>query len=955
MEVAPEDANYKAIESQYQNLVDKGGKELQYTAKVKIGNDFLPARYDPESRQIKYLDTSLVDPTQKEEFAYAEKPISKLTPEEFIGSIDAEGKPDVKELEKIKRESRMPLSTKIRGSVPGLVRGWRGPDSREDIRDRLVGKLTATDEDPVGTIEWSYNEYDKQGNFRGQITLEEAIKRGIVPARVRDKLEKQWETALGTYEGYMKSAEAAQGIESPTARDRNVSGIKKNIDDLTEQIKQLDADYADGKITLDQRDNLKKKAQKALDKEQADLIDALSATPGIINTGGGTVGYEAPPSETGSSIIPRSVIGLRALLAGAPAVQPANVAPDEVTPFTDEQIIENLKTRALEDVKTRPMKDDPNFARAMVEWQNRMLDIEDYLGKIADEQDTTVDEILSRPTTFRFYIDPGFGSDVTEIKTMPLDTAIDEFLGSIQNLRTVLGSGDELEIATAREKFEGMAKMFSGGIKIRGVKVDNPEAQNIFNGQYDTEEGLGRDSALLGARNFFDIDKQMNMPVIRSEQLAPTTVERRAPESTVTRTPSPSGRTTPPPTSYPAFPVYYGFENKYVKADTSTNFFEMINKNDQSYVEAGANYTADEADNTTAAGIARALMRDGGQALQPDEIAAVTSTVDNVNKEIIKSPQMREAIVETIVETIEAAGVPIDQDYSGLASAFEKVFNAAKRGATDSEIQGMINRIIFGDRGAGWPGAFKFGNMSDVNSSVAKDSTGGLQAQNLAQSKPKFYGGSIVWGLTRSASRLIDNAIQMLYDLGLLYAAAGKDKTEYNVGPYTVTWFYNPLDPNQPRHQSVMTMPSAIDQSSSGGTAPPTTRAQAQNPASAPLPNAGVDPAMGGVLVKLKKIFGPRQYGVLSNAIGGVSAPIVREAKKNYDSVSPDSNGLRNLRGINNARPGDDEATKWTEQSGEMVSKVFGDQLLLGMIFGKRRDRQSFRNGRLQPFVSPTP
>ena len=452
----------------------------------------------------------------------------------------------------------------------------------------------------------------------------------------------------------------------------------------------------------------------------------------------------------------------------------------------------------------------------------------------------------------------------------------------------------------------------------------------------------------------------MDKPIERIERETPSYVKMGPPESSVTRTPSGSGRTTPPPTSYPAFPVYYTPEDKYVKADTSTNFFEMINKNDQSYSKAGANYTADRADNTTAAGIARALMRDGGGALQPDEIRAVTSTVDNLNKEIIKSPQMREAIVESIIETIVAAGVPIKQDYSGLASALEKVFNTASRpGVTDSEIQGMINRIIYGDRTASpqpWPGAFNFGNMASVNALMASDSPTGLQAQNLASSTPGPYGGRIAWGSTRSSSRLLDNAIQMIYDLGLLYAAAGKGKTEYNVGPYTVTWFYNPLDPNQPRHQSVMTMPSSIDQSSAGGTtAPPTTKGQAENPASAPSPRAGVEPAMGGVMVKLQKIFGPRQYGVLSNAINAISAPIVREAKKNYDSVAADSNGLRNLRGITNARPGDDEATKWTQQSGEMVSKVFADQLLLGMIFGKRRDRQSYRNGRFQPFVSPTP
>lgn len=923
--VPEQQESYQAIVGKYNEMLPK--VDTEFTSKVKVNDQWYDAKIDEATNQIMYKDP---------DFGVVSVPqqaVTRLTEEEFQGPVDERGRRDKSALRRIQEARRNWLVPQINQLTTSLDE-LRGGDTSIEMRSRLIGRITPSEGGeggPVGGVEWWYRTDDM-----GVIPVKEAAEKGIVTGDLLNRLQEESSNVVQSMNSLAKGAEAVQSAEP---EDLDARDLKK-----AEAAKR----YWQGEAAT----RTGREQTKALEKvqEMQDRIDEInSRTGGAINVGGGINVLRGPGATTTSALDPTTLEGALALYSAAPSYVNPQVAPEKIKVLTQDDVAGVIADSAIK--KTQKPVDvtySSNLNNAIQTGLNPLLRrTQDTINKAVEEDpERNIEDFMLEES--EFYPSDTFGRLQREPVRMSLQEALDNYNNAMNILKEVAAKNDIGNLGKAIDMVNKAGSMFTTAIVLPNGEVIRPEKGEMA---IKTLNNVGPEITPA---------KAMELPVVAEPSATFPTRVVAPEEQQAMQQPRASGTRTPTPTYYPAFPVYYTPEDKYVKADTSTNFFEMINKNDPAYDKASANYTADAADRMTAAGIARALMRDGGGALQPDEIKAVTSTIDNLNKEIIKSPQMREAIVETIVETIEAAGIPISQDYSGLAGALEKVFNTASRpGVTDSEIQGMINRIIYGDRTASpqpWPGAFEFGNMSAVNSLVARDSSGGLQAQNLASNDPGKYGGRIAWGSTRSSSRLLDNAIQMIYDLALLYAAAGKGKTEYNVGPYTVTWFYNPLDPNQPRHQSVMTMPASIDQSSTGGTtAPPTTRGQAQNPASAPSPRTGVEPAMGGVMVKLQKIFGPRQYGVLSNAIGGVSAPIVREAKKNYDSLPADSNGLRNLHGVTSARPKDDEATKWTQQSGEMVSKVFGDQLLLGMIFGKRRDRQSFRSGGLQPFVSPNP
>jgi hypothetical protein len=593
-----------------------------------------------------------------------------------------------------------------------------------------------------------------------------------------------------------------------------------------------------------------------------------------------------------------------------------------------------------------------------------MLDIEDYLGKIADEQDTTVDEILSRPTTFRFYIDPGFGSDVTEIKTMPLDTAIDEFLGSIQNLRTVLGSGDELEIATAREKFEGMAKMFSGGIKIRGVKVDNPEAQNIFNGQYDTEEGLGRDSALLGARNFFDIDKQMNMPVIRSEQLAPTTVERRAPESTVTRTPSPSGRTTPTPAKTPAYAIFQ-FSNdpteKAIRADTGFNIFNVASGSEDAYKAMAARFGAQlAADAASGEYLSRVTMRDDGN-VSPETIAAYDKGVEKFNTDIIQdtasASEARKAMAETLANALKLSGLELPRGASGIAAKAESLYRDIKdaeeagRPLSDAAINAKIWDFI--KYATGYNDATGFADLS-YNS---LKNNGGYQSKAMSEAYARVS-GAYKGELKGSNSKFVDNGVNALWEAGLLFANAAKGKTSLSVpsagAQRTVTWLINPANPSRGVTTSIITAPTSLAAGSGAPSILPyqaVTAAEGSSQAKLPDANAirsnpayaNADPAVSNLLVKMSALGGA-PYTIIKNFGDDAMQPVVGEANKFQGQLGS------NLFAVNTRRSGmQQEDVSWQGPSSMATKNYAIGTLMLTNVLGKERARPLV-NGSFVPF-----
>lgn len=956
LRVQPNDPNYQTIASEYQGLVSKAGKTLEYPEKIRVGGEFMPAKYDPVTRQIKYLHTGF-DPKGGVELVYDEKPLSKLTPEDFAVPIGKDGKPDTTKLDKIKRESGYAI-TPILSELPQLFKRWKGPDSIEDIRSRLDGKLKTSKEDIIGDIEWSYRIADENGATLQQVPLEAAVAQGIVPQFVADRLKNQWEETKKVYAGRLKAAKRAQGIEGPTSYTRNIEQIKKNIDNLSEYLKQIDADFADNKITAKQRDELKKETEKRINQERSDLVSAMSATPGIINTGAGTTGYESPAPVYGSSVDPTAPEGLASLLGGAPSTQSAAIKSDTIAPFDPQELVGNARDRALLGLETPSIiQVDPRFNTTKIAWSDRMFGIQDYLINYADEIGSSVDDLANRKAQFKHYTNPM--SPETKITVMPFGKAVRKMMDTAKNYMTALASGNPVKIDKARNEYVETAAMFSGGIAISGVPLDR---------NYGTVDGRvfnpSRESRfLLQAPKFFAMEKQMDQTNIRPEEETPSYVERGAPQSTVTK--QPSGSTKPKPQPMQAAPVYRLPSGKLMPGDGSYQVFEgLLSPNE--YEFTGAMYSPASVNQTTKAAIARTFFNDNANDITSDQYKAIEDSVNKFNEKIISDSdegrKLRASMLNMAVEGIRASGVPIKQGTTGLQGMFENIFIAANKGADDATLQGMVNEIIYGSNnyeGAMWSDKSNSKNLSQLNKDVSQDNAAGAQTTTLAENVQsykgkitmQFKGTNIV-----SASKLIDNAFQSLYEMGALYAAAGRGAPEVKVNPKNntyVTWIFNPLDDKKYlSYRSVITVPTAIE-AKAGGLPP---KLEELDNKSAKL-DSSVDPAMGGAIVNVKNVLGSSGYSTVQKALRDVSAPIVSAAKRGYqEAAAPDEFGFRNLYGMNRQRSEDERFTEWGRSSDDFTHNNFSNNLMLGMYFWNNRHRDSWNasSQRFFPLMLPT-
>lgn len=911
---SPNSPEYKQILDKYSSMVPKQNPEDIYNSKVRImipdqeGNmvpTWAPARIDQQTNRIVYKDPQL-----DTEVVYNEKPLTNVTEEDFQGSVDpVRGTYDYTELKKAQDKYAKVLQPKI-DTLGQISTGYKANDPPATIKANLLGTLSeGTADDPVGTITWQY----KTPN--GVISIEEAANQGYVPQDLPGKLTDSENNIRSIGQQMTSSASAAQTAKAQDLAERDLQQADRGIAALQQAIADAPNDPALQKDPkkLNKRLAELQKRLDALNKKKLDIATKIGSSQKIV--GGGTV-YQSTPDVTAFTINPNTPLGFMTLAAGGNAVPNPQMPAQAVQPFTPEQIVNMVAETAVEKTNPYVISNDLTYQRAISALSSRLNSIQDSIAGAAKESGRDPSDYTKTNAEFLHLND--VGQYVTT--SMPIEKALDDFEAAAVAYKIAAASGDAEEASKAKQRLSNAARVFSGGIFVPGVGAFRPSALESY---------------LSNLENAFASPNVVDLSLTRDIIATPATRVAEAAKETVIAPPPPRGGNvnTPPPPSLYAYPIYLTPGNKPIKADTGFNIFDQISRDQQSYDKSHSDFTRNNSVRTSASNIARAMFDDSGSngVLQQAELAASNDAIAKFNQAIIADTQegleARAAYARTLHSLIQATGHQ-SGDSNVVAVALDNVYKAAKSG-------GDVNRAI--------QNVLDMAQVNDSRDAVTiqalYQSVPGYQSGQLAQQNASYKSTNPQW-----QTQLLENIKEAWYELGLLYAAAGKGYTAYRVGATPVTWLYNPADPiagNQFR--SGLTMPTSVK----GG---PSKMLAFDKTKDKNAIESGTDPAYAQVITNATNIFSSN-YKPIRDVMGKSTPEVIKAAKARYDVMARGSQGGQaNLGAASPTFRSGDTNTPWHSTTPEGINKLFVDSVVLGNVFGKNPERGAYAGNRWMPF-----
>lgn len=918
---------YQTISDEYERIKPLSVIGDEYPSLVRVSGivdpvtkqpTWLPAKIDAETNQILYKDPDTGVPA-----VYTDKRISDVTEQDFQGTLDQRGIRDNSELIQLQQRRLQPLNQSIE-KINNVATGFRGNDPEYIIRNNLRGTLgPGTLDNPLGEISWSYTTQDGT-----QLSLEDASKAGYLPQGFAQEIDSAYQNFKSTALERARSVVAAQTAQPLSQTQRDIQIINDNIkinEDRKQQI-QADQKYAESKKGKQEIKDI----DKALDTLRKKLTSVTTTVSASTIAGGSTV-FTAIPDVTAYDIDATTQAGLLSVLAGAAALpSQSGAGMQTVTPWTPEDLIVRVRENALAKSNPYLAADDPEYMNAMSSLSQRLQNIQQAAAEYSSSDgNVEPEDIVNSPNAIFRYTPIAGGPAVTE--TMSLSQAVRDLEESAANFRDLAASGDASAAATAKEKFAQAAQRFTGMLVMPGV------------GPFSASPAETRGFNNLMRR--FQPALAADYPLTRSVQMTPGMRVAEAPKTTVVP-PRSGGGATPTVQSGIVYPLWNtpgstfgksGFE----KADETYNIFERMGHNEQTYVGGGKAYSEGAIGQTTIQNLSRIFGDDSGSSLSPAAIAAVNDSVNSFNKKIINDPALRATYANMLWDITKASGYPPGVSAGELAKRLENVYYVAK--TNPSKIDVAIGYVLQGVRGEG-PSKNYQQALKDQNYNVAKAEVGNqvVAILNAAKTggKPEFeeYAGKIPGHDTR----LADNVLQQWYELATLYAAAANGKTMYPSGNATVTWMYNPADPNTAYFRSALTIPAA--KTGNVDKLLPAAKASDGKNVTGVSADVGAEPVYSAFIMRSNQVLNGANANAFRTSFKTTLAPVVQESKQAFTA-----RGV-NLAGQSAYRPSDDDNVRWTNSSSNVIEKLTTDVLLLSNVLGRNRDRKNVYSGGWKPF-----